>query len=308
MEKNEFKDFASVALSTYNVEKLDLNLDSPLEALLDEIASAFNDLNSEATKKARFDFFNLPNTTPNDYTEYIVTIPDKGRVICGIRHLSAQKEKPFLQILTSFKASKEELKTIYENFLSDKFKVFNPRYLQFYTSCAIESDKTGAAYLVQKASVIKGNLKFEIEDAIELNAPKSEQYYDWYEYEYRMFHTKNPSLAHKVPLNSKSLMEESRKAGLLKEVIYKDEVIGLIAALSSNFLGEKGKYFIEILLRENWKNKGFAKAIQRKFVSEYVHEDEIVWGTIDVNNIPSFNTALANLRVPIRYENFVKID
>lgn len=308
MEKNTLDDFAKVSMSTYNLEKLNLDYAAVIKALSSEIKLDFEVLNRKDTKTARFNFFNIPDTKEEDYTEYLVKILDKGYVIGGIRHFNSQPEEPFVNMLTSFKLSDtEELLELYKAFFSEKLGVFKPQYIRYYSSKKIESDRNGIIYLVQESSTIKSKVKFEKEDEIDLVIPEATSYYDWYAREYKIFHQANPTLVQSVPMNTKDLMEESRRKGLLRVVKFQEETIGLIAALPTEFLGRKGICFIEILIKERWRNRGLGKAIQRKYIDSIKNADEIVWGTIDANNEASLNTALANSRMEIRYENFIKI-
>ena len=116
------------------------------------------------------------------------------------------------------------------------------------------------------------------------------------------------NLKDKVTINSKKVMQDSIEDGLLKSVLLNGKRIGLIAAKISKFLGYNGMYFNEIFIDKNFKGKGLAKAIQRKFIQEFSRSNEFIWGTIDSQNLPSFKTALANGRKPIRFECFVPID
>jgi len=218
-----------------------------------------------------------------------------------------QPDDAFINILSNFKTTQKELLEIYKAYLDKYFKPFNPLYLRYYTNQIIESDRRNNCYMVQNASIIKKEIIFEQEKDINLITPQSDHYYKEYVTAYEIFHQKNPHLKNIVACNDLKLMELSRNAGLLKEVMHKDGTIGLIAALNSEFLGHPGVYFIELLLKERWRGKGLAKAMQRKYINQICKDDEIVWGTIDLINKPSLMTAKANLRKAIRYENFVKI-
>jgi len=62
-----------------------------------------------------------------------------------------------------------------------------------------------------------------------------------------------------------------------------------------------------MVICEHWKGQGLAKAIQRKFVDENSKQTDVVWGTINSANLPSYKTAAANRRIPIRCESFFEI-
>ncbi len=66
-------------------------------------------------------------------------------------------------------------------------------------------------------------------------------------------------------------------------------------------------YFNEIFITEAFAGQGFGKALQRKFIAQCSAPDDIVWGTIDARNLPSFCTAKANQRLPISYESFLPV-
>jgi hypothetical protein len=48
-----------------------------------------------------------------------------------------------------------------------------------------------------------------------------------------------------------------------------------------------------------------AKSIQRKFIAQKAKKGDLVWGTIESQNLFSLKTALSNARKPIRYENLI---
>ncbi len=308
MPLNHFKNFAKISLSTYNLKGLAIDTKKALNGLSNEIQAAYEELNSEKVKTRRCNFFNIPNTEKEHYAEHLIDIVTKGKIICGIRHLNGQPDKAFVNILTDFETTKKELLAIYDSTLAKYFTPFNPIYIRYYTKQKILSNFRSNCSLVQHASLIKEAIEFEEEKHMNLISPESDNYLKPYVEEYEKFHQQNPELKNKVPCNNLKDMEACRLAGLLKEVQYNNKSIGIIAARREEFLGHSGIYFMEIMINEVWKGRGLAKAIQRKYIDEICTADEIVWGTIDMDNLPSFKTAKANLRKEVRYENFVKID
>jgi len=266
MKLNQFEGFAAITLSTYNLKDIAINYKKALATLTTEIASEYEELNSEKVLVSRYDFFKIPDAEKEHYQEYAVDIPQKGKVICGIRHLNMQPDVAFVNILSNFKTSKKELLEIHQAYLHKYFKPFKPKYLRYYTNQKILSDLRSQCYLVQMASTIKKEKTFEEEKNMTLITPENDSYYKDYQNEYEKFHQKNPDLKNKVPCNDFKLMEKSRKDGLLKEVKYQGKSIGLITGRRDDFLGHPGMYFTEMLLKENWRGKGLAKAMQRKFI------------------------------------------
>lgn len=307
MGSNKFDDFAEISLSTYNLKNLNIDSAKAIAAISKEIETEYAELNSEKVKASRAKHFNIPGAEKEHYAEYLISLSGEKKIICGIRHLGEQKDEAFVSILTNFKTTKDGLLEIYHSSLSKYFKLFEPKKLRYYTSQKVEGNQIRNIYLTQNAHTIKENIQFDLEKDITLINPNNENYYHTYVEEYEKFHQQNPGLKNNVQCNDLQLMESSRKDGLLRQLSFKGQIIGLIAGLKDNFLGQQSIYFIEILVNEGWKRKGFAKAMQRKFVNEICEDNEIIWGTIDIDNKPSIMTAKANLRMEIRYENFLKI-
>ena len=149
----------------------------------------------------------------------------------------------------------------------------------------------GSTYLVTKAFKMREISAWKSEDELELFQVQDESYYDWYKEGYDRFHQERPDLKNKVLVNALEDMSGCLEDGLIYEAFYQNEKIGLIAAEMSPLLGHRGIYFHEIFVDQEWKGKGFAKAIQRKFVDQVAYDNDI-WGTIDHYNIPSYKTAL----------------
>lgn len=308
MNKNQLKAFAKITLSTYAINDFDLDLSIAETFIAKELQKEFEELNNTKVKEARLNFFQVPNTTLSHYDEKIVKIKGKGNLICGIRHLNSNADNAFIDIKTDFYTSKKDLVEIYYTHLQKTFKVFKPKYLRYYSKNAILSNEINLCCLVQKASIIKNEILWEKENSLNLISPINQAYYKWYVDEYNKFHQNNKTLKDKVPINSIAEMEESNQANLLKIVQYKGEEIGLIASLRKNYLGHNAIYFIDFLLKDQWKGKGFAKAIQRKYINEFANENDIIWGTIDNANKSSMATAIANKRKAVRFENFIRIE
>jgi len=300
----ELDEFAKIQLSQFNVE---LDEKKALNFLLNELREEIEDLNTSETKKARLEYFSVEGVTSDDYSENFLDLGGGRKIIYGVRHLGGNKDIPFINLRTNFPIkSKSEVLGIYE-IIQAQMKRFKPLYLSFCSRDRVDVDFIGSVHMVAKAWDILKVSPWDYEGRIELRTIRDDSYYNWYKNGYEQFHEECPELKAKVTVNSKDSMQESMDEGLLEFVYLEGEKIGLISAERSFFLGHPGLYFHEIFVSKDFKGKGFAKAIQRKFVSKHCDEDDFVWGTIDSSNLPSYKTAYANGRRPVQYECFVKI-
>ncbi len=297
-----YKEFALSVANTYSLE---LDTKKVLAFFENELKEDFEGLNTEAVKKDRYSYFQIEGSKPEDYSENYTEI-NELKVIHGIRHFGGDKNLPFVNIIASKPIlSKKDALSVYDS-IKERYKFFKPLHLSFRSAKEIDADFFASIHMVQKAQVIKSIKPWQFESEIKFVTINDRTFYDWYKNQYEVFHKNFPELKEKVTLNELDVFEDGLKESLLQFVKISDEIVGLIAAERSKFLGEEGIYFNDIVITKDWKGKGLAKAIQRKFVEKF-SSDEWIWGTIDKNNLPSYNTALANRRMPVSYECFIKL-
>lgn len=292
----DFKEFALAVLKTYDLTGLKIDKEKALDSIKDQIEQEFKELNSNEVKKVRQQYFKIGE--PDDYGEFLLEIGNNKKVICGIRHFGRNPDYPFINCTPNFEiTSKTEAKVVADQ-IKKRFEKFNPLWFNFWSAKEIEVDFIGSVYLVSQFDGAEKN-------EMTLELIKDESYYDWYESGYEEFHQERPELRAKVTLNDQEVMNESLEQGLLFYAKKGEQRIGLIAGVRSDFLGHPGLYFNEIFVAKEFRGKGLAKSIQSKFLNDNAAAGEIIWGTIDHHNKPSYQTAIANKRKPIRYECFL---
>lgn len=307
LTKNDSKPFVLAELNSYDLNGLSIKTDKALKEIEDELIDALEGLNSKETKVARLDYFKVKGAKADDYSERVLDLGAGKKVIYGIRNKGGNPEIPFIQLRPNFQInSKEEYLDVY-NLVKNEFSIFKPLYISFHAKEKIDADFFGSIYMVAKVIDLCTKENWTEEGSISFESITDNSYYNWYKTGYDEFHNDVPELKTKVTLNSLDSMEDSLKQGLLKFVNLDGERIGLIAGERSELLGHSGIYFHEIFISKDWKGKGLAKAIQRKFVQDFCSDLEFVWGTIDSNNLPSYKTAYSNGRRPIRYECFINL-
>lgn len=309
LERVEVNDAVLKALADAKLDSYDFDLkrEVSLPFVTEELKSGFNDLNTDEVKKARHDFFQIPNSSEEDYTELIFKTGDGTYLMAGIRHFGGNKEFPFIHLVSSKKSPTLEDRKVWAKELKGYFEVFKPLHLSFGSPDKKNVDFIGSVTMATKAENYKKLPTWENENSLELKQESDMQIFDWYVEGYRNFHKHFPDLKVKVPVLEKEILEDSLREGLLYSAYKSGELVGLIAAQSGQFLGMDGLYFNEIFLLEKMKGQGLGKVLQKKLVLEVTKGHEIIWGTIDEFNIPSYKTAEANGRKPVHYECFLKL-
>ena len=305
---SDLQKLAEAELNTYSLKKFDFDRLASLNFFKKDLQEEFKDLNLKDTKRKRLEYFKVKGATTEDYEEKIFFLDKSRFLIGGIRNFGGDPKIPFVQIKSSFSlTSKEQVLDLYDS-IKSHFQVFNPLFLSFFTAKKIVTDRFGQITMLSRSDEIKRRGEWEGESILKLRKiQEPNDYYDWYEKGYEQFHEERPDLKPSVVKNSLEIMEISRSDDLLCFVEIEGKKIGLVAAEKRNFLGQKGIYFNDIFISKEWKGKGLAKKIQRKFIQEFTEGDEWIWGTIDSKNTPSLKTALANGREAVRYECFVNL-
>ena len=281
-----------------------------LAAIEDEIRQDFGHLGREQVRERRWRNCAIPNTQPSDFTEHLIDLGGGLAVICGIRHLGMNIEKPFVLLCPNFPLVAEaEIHGIYESHLRHLFEVFHPKWIQVYTNSDLGSHAGGSLFLVARASEVVKSVGTDdpVHPSLEFVEPPDDDYYDWYSETYDAFHAEFPDKKDLVQKNDLDLMIGSREAGLLRLAAIGGERVGLIAAERESFLGHDGIYFVDILVVKQWRGRGLGKRLQRLFTEQLCGPDEIVWGLIDRTNQASLKTALANGRRVVRSERFLRV-
>lgn len=307
LSNSELESFVKADLETYDLKELNLDLEIAEEAIERDLLEGLEDLNSEDTIRARLDHFSIEGSLESDYLERLYKVDKDNKFLYGIRHLGGNPNLPFIQLQTNFGIECKMKALELYNKIEKEFSKFSPLYLSFQSKIPIDADFIGSIFMVAPTCNIDSRIPWDSEDRIQFEDAESDQYYPWYEAGYSAFHEDSPELKEKVTLNAKDVMDNSLEQGLLKYILIDGERVGLIAGENSQLLGHSGTYFNEIFLQKKWKGQGLAKAIQRKFISEFAKGSQLIWGTIDSNNLPSYKTAYSNGRRPIRYENFINL-
>ncbi|MBK8202520.1 MAG: GNAT family N-acetyltransferase [Bdellovibrionales bacterium] len=198
--------------------------------------------------------------------------------------------------------------------LVEKFKIFEPLQFKLWLNPESVFAKQleqnicpNLRCVVGKVSNIKNAPRPNNYEKVSLSPIKKDDYRAWYEQLYSDFHMSNVELKDWVPVNDAENMDACLKDGLIYFVHIENEKVGLIAAKRKSLLGKSGIYMTEILLSKDFKGKGYAPAIQRKFIDEATDGIELVWGTIDARNVASTRTAFRVGRNSIRTEFFIPI-
>lgn len=307
LTKNDWSAFANADLNTFDLSSFDIDKSMALNSLAEDLREEFEDFNSIETKQARLNHFKISGATLEDFSERVIELSENKKVIFGIRHEGGNVNLPFVQVTPNFEISREQLLELYSDKLKDYFSIFNPLQIRFWSKRKLESCLVGATYLVSTHGQMSELNEWPSEKDLSFKNVEDDSYYEWYKSGYDDFHTEQDDLKDRVTVNSKEVMKGSVEDGLLKTVFLDGKKIGLIAAEKSKFLGHDGIYFNEIFLDKAFKRRGFAKAIQRKFVEEFSDGNDFIWGTIDYQNVPSYKTAVSNGRKPIRFECFISI-
>ena len=110
-------------------------------------------------------------------------------------------------------------------------------------------------------------------------------------------------------MSDRSLLEKCERSKSLFEVLIEGESAGVIGGFADRSYGLKGYLVADEILDDEHRGRGFAPAMQRRFIDALrASEDDLVFGTIAVQNAASIRTALRVGRVDVGGWWFVPID
>ena len=297
---------AAATLHTYELSNVEIDKTKALVQLQIDIKKHFKNINIAAFKEKRWRELQVSGTQPEDYTERLIFIGNAKCLMAGIRHFGMDSELPFIDICPNFPiCSRAEAIQVFDQ-ISPYFSAFDPKMVRLYRPTKMDA-QINSIFMVQGARKIQELPHWAQQHEIALQKVEDDSYYDWYQKGYRLFHERSPQLRESVPINSLSVMETSRKQGLLFYMLKDGLRSGLIAAERLPFLGHSGFFFNDIFISSDFVGRGLGKVLQKQIIDQHCSVKDIVWGTIDASNISSIKTASYNGRLPLRYECFLSI-
>ena len=248
----------------------------------------------------RFEFFKIPETSPDYFSERVISLNDSEFIIAGIRFRGLDVNQPFVSVIPSKADLKENDLDQICNLVRKEFASFNPRYVQMTSSPKSSLGKNRGSVdrytVVGDMSMMLGNPIDGSNAVIELQAPEQIDFYDLYLQEYEIFHHQTPSLKLEVRAESLEDLKQSMSDGLLFKILINGTVAGVIAGLDRDYHGLNGVSILEEILFHQFRGRGHGVHIQRAFSNRIKAKANLLWGTISHMNEPSLRTALKNGR------------
>lgn len=267
-----------------------------------EIRDRFDDINTLCDARAQW----LGRGRAEDFRETLVEVPGTGTLLCGIRHVGMDRERPFVSVTPTFSlVDAHAARQLYQQVLRPRFEVFAPCFIRLVVPGSIcPLTAIGSQTWVASAADIP---RPPTKVSVDLTEPSSNSYYTHYERLYHSFHTDHPQYQYLVSCNKHREMERYRSLGCLREVRVDQQPVGYIAADRTAFLGHPALYLTEIILDAAFRGQGLGQTIQRQFIGECARPKDYVWGTIESSNHAAIQTASANRRIPVQTESFVPL-
>lgn len=327
--QNEAAAFAHAALeNTYDLPHVGNGAPEFRERALHSLELEFQarvELNGRNVLEQRLAFSKCRQADADDLRE--VVYEEHGRTaLSGIRWFGGDLTRPFVDLWPAFPVDNAETLAAIAWPILDHFSKFNVEELLLWSRPGLwshpEVEPDRLDHRIHRefgVRVIAGWIEQLIAEPASAKAqrvafapPSSDTYFEWYEGIYSELHRARPELRYRVPMSEREELESCRAAGLLQEIWIDGTRAGLIAADSSEYLGQPAIYFHEFVLDAPWRGQGWGPVAQRAFLAETRHDpnrrEVIAWGTIDAQNPASLRTAMRVGRVPVREEVFIRFD
>lgn len=264
-----------IAAKNYIYQLDDFSDSMIIKQITKELEEVF-ELDDDSILEMRQKYFGVG--TKDDYKNKLITTSE-GNILAGIRHKNGNVDKPFVYLWPSFKIN--DMNLIIDE-INPYFEVFKPKSYNIW----IRPDKNDYNATINQQrfiGVVSDLLVFDLE----LKTPKS--YYDWYKEEHDKFIQQNQRFKDRITINSKDMMDECLKQGLLFQHIENNEIIGLVAGETEVFLGGNSVHIDEILIGSAFRRKGYSSKLLGSFINKM--ETKYITCEIDIENIGSTKTA-----------------
>ena len=195
-----------------------------------------------------------------------------------------------------------------------QWKMFRPRSLRIYHPHELPRSEIGRLKSVEVDHIVYAAPIGEVRKATleprdaryVLTAPVAIDFYDEYVSAYDSYHDEHPELRGLVLPETENLLEELRKANLLRIVTLDGIWQGVMAARPEVDHGMQGFLIVENCLGPSARQRGLSASLLKEFISGLpAPDDSIVFGTIDPRNVASTRTARRIGRQAVMWATFV---
>ncbi len=238
---------------------------------------------------------------PQDYLVRTLALPVLGTAWTHIRFRGGEIERPFIDLRSSLNLPSSSVDfTAFVELLRDKYAVFRPKHLRLFLPdrSTLEPLPEGAfwekRYLAAPVSELR---KKPMLERVEVR-PLSDGFYIRYLEVYRELQAAWPEHAEYAGVQDESDFQETDGAAL--EVWVDSEYAGLVAASRAVEQGLCGFVVDEVTLSSTFRGQGLGPSALRGLVEHLpALEGAVLFGTVDVRNLPAYRSALRSDRVDV---------
>lgn len=256
----------------------------------------------------------IPGATPADYALREIFLDCGSVVIAQIHFYGQDITKPFVRIHAQSRAlsATEVVAAVRE--LAATFRVFAPQRVLFHspqggvdltTLPGAEGDQRIYAGRISELIALP---RPRADMALDLQGGDPREYYDEYAAIYDAFWAARPELHGRVLREPIESLVECHETGRCLHARVNGKLAAVVASSPSNFEGLDGWLVREEILAPPFWRRGLGAALQRGLIDSLAGvENGILFGTIDVVNVPSLRTATRCGRVDISGWAFVPV-
>ncbi len=251
------------------------------------------------TAKPSYDYCKIKNARVENYL-YRSLNTLWGNIITSIRFIGGDLNKPAVFILhKDFEIIESALIKELGQFIKKEYQIFQPKRMRWNaTSDSSELIKNNfinadLGYYAEFISNIKKEDKPKYFEAITFKKANNLGWYEKYKTSFEALLNTTPGFEERVQLESKEILNEIKDANLLFEAHLDGELLGIIGVMKDQEYLFEGYIIYEEFIFEAFRGKNYAAALQRHLIEQLSSEaNEMIFGTIHYDNLPSKKTAL----------------
>jgi hypothetical protein len=236
-----------------------------------------------------------------DYFPKLVTVGGDAQVLAGVRFRGGRSGECFVEIYaaTARLDAGGVLREV-AHAVAAQWEAFRPRCLRIRHANELSlsevdgfaSVETDHVMYAAPIGIVREAAVKQRDENYALTTPARIDFYSEYLSAYDSYHQERPELRGVVAPEDENLLEELRRADLLKVVRIDGIWQGVIAARAGIDHGMQGFLIVENCLAPSARQRELSASLLKEFISGLpAPDDSVVFGTIHPKNIPSARTA-----------------
>ncbi|MEJ7630042.1 MAG: hypothetical protein WKF54_10665 [Nocardioidaceae bacterium] len=242
------------------------------------------------------------------YLDQWIPLGTSGHVLVGPRYLGRNPDLPFVGVSASDRPLVPTDRARLAEVAEKIFAAFKPGFVLLTTADPVGAWPNTRPEMRQVIGSLDDLRRQEMPSELCAVPRLDTAFYDRYRQIHDIHVTQSPAHARHARCEDRQDLQELAERGLLFDVRIEDAWAGIIAAEPAARRGIRGASVVELLLDHRYRGRGYGRHLSTLLAKALpLADEEYLMGTIHVENVPAYRSALGAGRIDVGGEILIPL-